>query len=72
MFEVKVTQLCLTLQPHGLYSPWNSPAQNTGVSSLSLLQPLPSPTQGSEPGLPTDSLPAEPQGSSVHGILQAR
>ena len=26
------------LQPHGLYSPWNSPGQNTGVSSLSLLQ----------------------------------
>ena len=26
-----------TLQPHGLYSPWNSPAQNTGVGSLSLL-----------------------------------
>ena len=28
-----------SLQPHGLYSPWNSPGQNTGVgSSLSLLQ----------------------------------
>ena len=26
------------LQPHGLYSPWNSPGQNTGVGSLSLLQ----------------------------------
>ena len=37
--KVKVTQLCLTLlQPHGLYSPWNFPGQNTGVSSLSLLQ----------------------------------
>ena len=24
--------------PHGLYSPWNSPGQNTGVGSLSLLQ----------------------------------
>ena len=23
---------------HGLYSPWNSPSQNTGVGSLSLLQ----------------------------------
>ena len=23
---------------HGLYSPWNSPGQNTGVGSLSLLQ----------------------------------
>ena len=39
------------LQPHGLYSPWNSPCQNTGVGSLSLLQGL-FPTQGSNPGLP--------------------
>ena len=27
-----------SLQPHGLYSPWNSPNQNTGMGSLSLLQ----------------------------------
>ena len=27
-----------SLQPHGLYSPWNSPGQNTGVGSLSLLR----------------------------------
>ena len=27
-----------SLQPHGLYSPWNSPGQNTGVGSLSLPQ----------------------------------
>ena len=39
-----------TLWPHGLYSPWNSPGQNTGVGSLSLLQGI-SPTQGSNPGL---------------------
>ena len=26
--KVKVAQSCLTLQPHGLYSPWNSPGQN--------------------------------------------
>ena len=26
------------LQPHGLYSPWNSPGYNTGVGSLSFLQ----------------------------------
>ena len=49
--KVKVTQLCLTLQPHGLYSSWNSPGQNTGVGSLSLLQGI-FPTQGSKPGLP--------------------
>ena len=34
-----------SLQPHGLYSPWNYPGQKTGVGSLSLLQ-------GSNPGLP--------------------
>ena len=27
-----------SLPPHGLYSPWNSPGQNTGVGRLSLLQ----------------------------------
>ena len=27
-----------SLWPHGLYSPWNSPGQNTGVNSRSLLQ----------------------------------
>ena len=27
-----------SLQPHELYIPWNSPGQNTGVGSLSLLQ----------------------------------
>ena len=36
--------------PHGLYSPWNSPGQNTGVGSLSLLQGIFS-TQGSNTGL---------------------
>ena len=40
-----------SLQPRGLYSPWNSPGQNTGVGSLSLLQEI-FPTRGSNPGLP--------------------
>ena len=35
---------------HGLQSPWNSPGQNTGVGSLSLLQGI-FPTQGSNTGL---------------------
>ena len=39
------------LQPHELYSPWNSPVQNTGVGSLSLLKGI-FPTQGLNPGLP--------------------
>ena len=48
--EVKVAQFHPTLWPHGLYSPWNSPGQNTGVGSLSLLLGI-FPTQGSNPGL---------------------
>ena len=51
-----------SLPPHGLYSPWTSPGQNTGVGSLSLLQGI-FPTQGSKSSLQADSLPAEPQGS---------
>ena len=39
-----------SLWPHRLYSPWNSPDQNTGVGSLSLLQGI-FPTRGSNPGL---------------------
>ena len=39
-----------SLWPHGLYSPWNSPGQNIGVGSHSLLQGI-VPTQGSNPGL---------------------
>ena len=39
-----------SLQPHGLCNPWNSPGQNTGVGSLSILQGI-FPAQGSNPGL---------------------
>ena len=55
-----------SMRPHGLCSPWNSPGQNTGVSSLSLLQGI-FPTQGSKPKSPAlqvDSLPAEPPGKA--------
>ena len=49
-----------SLWPHGLYSPWDSPGQNTGVGSLPLLQEI-FPTQESNLGLLhcADSLPAE-------------
>ena len=40
--EVKRSEICSVVsssfRPHGLYSPWNSPGQNTGVGSFSLLQ----------------------------------
>ena len=53
-----------SLRPHGLYSSWNSPDQNTGVGSLPLPQGI-FPTQGLNPGIPplqVNSLPAEPPG----------
>ena len=40
-----------SLPPHGLYSPWNSLGQYTGVGSLALLQGI-FPTQGLNPGVP--------------------
>ena len=48
--KVKVAQLCPTLRPRGLYSPWNFPGQNPRVGSCSLLQRI-FPTQGSNPHL---------------------
>ena len=52
--EVKWSESCSvmsnSLWPHGLYSPWNSLGQNTGVGSLSLLQGI-FPNQGLNPGL---------------------
>ena len=40
-----------SLRSHGLYSPWNSLGQSTGVGSLSLLRGI-FPTHGLNPGLP--------------------
>ena len=48
-WKVKVMSGSLS-PPWTLYSPWNSPGQNTGVSSLSFLQRI-FPTQGWNPGL---------------------
>ena len=47
---VKVTVVSNSLRSHGLYSPWNSPGQNNGMGSLSLLHGIFS-TQGLNPGL---------------------
>ena len=45
--KVKAAQSCLidSLQPHELYSPWDSPGQTTVMGSLFLLQGI-FPTQG--------------------------
>ena len=61
--KVKIAVMSNSLQPHGLYIPWNSLGQNTGVGSLSPSGDLPNP--GNEPRSPTprvDSLPTESQG----------
>ena len=48
--KVEVAQSCLTVSPRTIYSPWNSPGQNTGVDSLSLFQWI-CPTQESNQDL---------------------
>ena len=73
--KVKVAQSVSSSLPHrGLYSPWNSPGQNPGVGSCSLLQgDLPNPgIEPRSPALQADSLPAEPQGNpkSPKGIAK--
>ena len=50
IMKVKVAQLCPTLCNPLDYRLWNSPGQNTGVSSLSFLHGI-FPTQGLNPGL---------------------
>ena len=63
-----------SLWPHGLYSPWNSPGQNAGVGSLSLLQGI-FPTQGSKPRSPalqSDSLPTELRGKPANHKANAQ
>ena len=45
---VCVSHSVMSMWPHGLYGPWNSPGQNTGMGSYSLLQGI-FPTQGSNP-----------------------
>ena len=50
MWKCKSPVVSDSLWPHRLYNPWNSPGQNTGVSSHFLLQGIFS-TQESTPGL---------------------
>ena len=74
---MKVTQLSEShsllsnsLRPHELYSPRNSPGQNTGVSSLFLLQvDLPNPgIESVSPELQVDSL-TELSGKPLHSSV---
>ena len=57
-------------QHHGLYTPWNSPSQNTRVGSLSLQGDIPNPgIKPRSPELQADSLPAGPQGKPQEGVI---
>jgi len=62
------------LWPLGLYSPWNSPGQNTGVGSLYLLQRnIPNPgIRPRSPSLQVDSLPAEPPGKPFDCVYHSK
>ena len=60
-WKLKVAQFN-SLWLHGLYSPWNSPGQNTGVGSPSLLQGIFPGIKPRSPTLQADSLPTEPPG----------
>ena len=55
-----------SLRPHGLYSRWNSPGQNTGVGNFPSVGDLPNAgIEARSPALQMDSLPAEPQGKPL-------
>ena len=55
-----------SLRSHGLYSPWNSPGQNTGVDNLSLLQGIDPGIDLGSPALQVDSLPTELSGKPYY------
>ena len=63
-----------SLQPQGLYSPWNSPGQNTGVNSVqfsSVTQSCPTlcdPMNRSTPGLPVHHQLPEFTQTHVHRV----
>ena len=76
----KSLQLCPTVQPHGwqptrLPHPWDSPGKITGVGCHFLLQCMKvkneSEVAQSCP-TPSDPMDCSLQGSSIHGIFQAR
>ena len=64
IFQARVPEWGAIAFSLGLYSPWNSPGQNTGVRCLSLLQGnFPNPgIRPRPPALQEDSLPTEPSG----------
>ena len=76
----KSLQSCLTVQPHRrqptrLPCPWDSPGKNTGVGCHFLLQCMKVKNErevAQSCPTPSDPMDCSLQGSSVHGIFQAR
>ena len=62
-----------SLWPRGLYSPWNSPGQNTRVGSLSLLQGSSQPRDWTQVSCTAGSWATKeaPQDSGVQSIMPA-
>ena len=64
--EVKwksLSRVQLFATPWTIYSPWNSPGQNTGVDFFPAPGDIPNPgIEPRSPALQVDSLPAEPPG----------
>ena len=65
--KVKAAQSCWTLQPNGLYSPWNSPGKNTGVGEVKWNE-----VTQSCPTTLCDPIDCSLPGFSIHWIFQAR
>ena len=62
-------------QPTRLHRPWDSPGKNTGVGCHFLLQCMKVKSESEVTQLcptPSDPMDCSPQGSSIHGIFQAR
>ena len=57
-----------SLRPHGLYSPWNSPGQNTGVAFLFSRESSQCRDQTGSLALQADSLPTELGGKLMESI----
>ena len=61
--KLNVAQSCPTLQPHGLFSPWNSPGQVLECVDFPFSRGSSQPRiEPRSPKLQADSLPVEPQG----------
>ena len=61
-----------SLQPHGLYNPWDSPGQNIGVGSLLLLQVIFQTRDQTQFFTQLCLTLCDPMNYTVHVIIQAR